>query len=111
MLCRWTLRFPNRTTAFLSLSLRLGARTMSTAEALNTEIARQTSILNEPRLQNTDTAAIDAAHKKLSELKRSKVNIPKSIHADADGTSATLNKSKRERLLLKTAKVGRTVLH
>ena len=78
---------------------------MSMAEALNAEIARQTSILNELRLQNTDAAAIDAAKKKLSELKRSKATIPKAVHADADGAS---NESKRERLLLKTAKVGRT---
>jgi len=84
---------------------------MSTAETLNAEIARQTSILNELRLQNIDAAAIDAAKKKLGELKRTQGAISKAIRADVDGTNAASNESKRERLLLKTAKVGPALLH
>lgn len=84
---------------------------MSTAESLSAEIARQTDILNELRLKNIDAAAINAAKKKLGELRRAHGTIAKAVRADVGGTNAASNESKRERLLLKTAKVGRALLH
>ncbi|KIM52367.1 hypothetical protein SCLCIDRAFT_141296 [Scleroderma citrinum Foug A] len=77
---------------------------MSTAESLSAEIARQTDILNELRLKNIDAAAINAAKKKLGELRRAHGTIAKAVRADVGGTNAASNESKRERLLLKTAK-------
>ncbi|KAL4064856.1 hypothetical protein V8B97DRAFT_1985926 [Scleroderma yunnanense] len=102
MLCRCALRIPYRpTTTSLSSPLRRSLRAMSTAEALSAEIANQTSILNQLRLQNTDPAALDAVKKKLGELKQSLGGINKAARADG---SAASNEKKRERLLLKTAK-------
>ncbi|KAG1716209.1 hypothetical protein ID866_949 [Astraeus odoratus] len=85
---------------------------MSTADALNAEIAQQTDILNELRLQNTDPAALDTAKKKLGELKRNLAMVNKAAALGTNGTSAGMPESsrekdaskKRERLLLKTAK-------
>lgn len=67
----------------------------TTAESLNKEIAEQTALFNDLRKQQADPAALDEVKKRLGELKRSLASIPGVKDAD----------KKRERLLLKTAKV------
>ncbi|KAF9225165.1 histidyl-tRNA synthetase [Gyrodon lividus] len=78
---------------------------MSTAESLTAEIAQQQALFNELRLQNTDGAAIDAAKKKLSELRKSLAMIGKA-GGSTGGAGGSENKDakKKDRLLLKTAK-------
>ncbi|KAG9313834.1 histidine-tRNA ligase [Chiua virens] len=75
---------------------------MSTAESLTIEIAQQTTLVNELRLQNTDPTALDAAKKKLGELKRTLGAISKAD--SAAGPSESKDGKKKGRLLLKTAK-------
>jgi histidyl-tRNA synthetase len=70
---------------------------MST-ESIIHEIARQTSIFNDLRTKNTDLAAVDEAKKKLAELK-------KYLHSLSGTAGAKDAGKKKERLLLKTAKV------
>ncbi|KAI9569547.1 hypothetical protein HD554DRAFT_2091947, partial [Boletus coccyginus] len=76
-------------------------RAMSTAQSLAAEITLQTAFVNELRLQNTDPTALDAAKKKLGELKKTFGAIGK---AGAAGTSDSKDGKKKDRLLLKTAK-------
>lgn len=71
---------------------------MATADSLNQEIAQQTTLFNELRQQNADSALVEEAKKKLGELK-------KSLGALTNLASGGKDAKKRERLLLKTAKV------
>ena len=80
-------------------------RAMSTAESLATEITTQTALVNELRLQNTDPTALDAAKKKLGELKKTLGAIGKA-EAGSGATAGTSDGKKKDRLLLKTAKVS-----
>lgn len=71
------------------------------------EITQQIALVNELRLQNTDPTALDAARKKLSELKKTHGVIAKAgASSGATGTSDSKGGKKRDRLLLKTAKVS-----
>jgi len=69
-----------------------------TADSLTASIAHATVALNDLRLQNADASSIDAAKKRLGELKKSMAAI-----ASAGGSKDA--GKKKERLLLKTAKV------
>ena len=71
----------------------------SSADALQKEIDQQTLFFNDLRKQNAAPAIIDEAKKKLGDLKK--------LLALSKGTSATKDGvgKKRERLMLKTAKV------
>jgi histidyl-tRNA synthetase len=71
---------------------------MASAESLNQEIAQQTTLFNELRLQKAEPAAIDEAKKKLSELKKTLALLGVSAGGKDSG-------KKKERLLLKTGKV------
>jgi hypothetical protein len=111
MLCkRALLRIPYRSTTIThpsSLHLNRGLRAMLTTESLTAEIAQQQALFNELRLQNIDALAIDAAKKKLGELKKSLAAIGKAEgNAGGVGGSESKDGKKKERLLLKTAKVG-----
>ncbi|KAG2116354.1 hypothetical protein BD769DRAFT_1486258 [Suillus cothurnatus] len=77
----------------------IGTRTMTTeaSDSLTAEIAQATGALNDLRLQNADASSIDAAKKRLGELKKTMAAM------NSAGGSKDAGK-KRERLLLKTAK-------
>ena len=68
-------------------------------DTVNQEIARQTSLLNDLRLKQAEPAVLDEVKKKLGELKRSLATL----NSAAGGKDAA---KRRERLLLKTAKVN-----
>ncbi|KAG1742647.1 uncharacterized protein EDB91DRAFT_1127251 [Suillus paluster] len=68
-----------------------------TADSLTAEIAQATIALNDLRLQNAEASSIDAAKKRLGELKKTMAAISNA------GGSKDAGK-KKERLLLKTAK-------
>ncbi|KAG2357513.1 hypothetical protein BDR07DRAFT_1490656 [Suillus spraguei] len=72
--------------------------TTEVSDSLTAEIAQATGALNDLRLQNTDPASIDAVKKRLGELKKSMAAM------NSAGGSKDAGK-KKERLLLKTAKV------
>lgn len=79
---------------------------MSTGGSLAEEITQQTALVNELRLQNTDATVLDAAKKKLGELKKTLGAIGKQESASGlAGTSDSKDGKKKDRLLLKTAKV------
>jgi histidyl-tRNA synthetase len=75
-----------------------------TSDSLTAEITQATGTLNDLRLQNADAASIDAAKKRLGELKKAMAAI------NSAGGSKDAGK-KKERLLLKTAKVCSSVHH
>ncbi|KIK94390.1 hypothetical protein PAXRUDRAFT_828046 [Paxillus rubicundulus Ve08.2h10] len=78
---------------------------MSSTESLTAEIAQQLALFNELRLQNTDAPTIDAAKKKLGELRKNLAAIGKAEgNAGVAGGSGGKDAKKKERLLLKTAK-------
>ncbi|KAI1790933.1 histidyl-tRNA synthetase [Ganoderma leucocontextum] len=70
-----------------------------TAEALAEEVAAQNAVVNELRKQGADNAAVEDAKKRLGELKR---NLALLQHAAGTGGKG---EKKKERMLLKTAKV------
>ncbi len=70
---------------------------MATPETLATEIATQTTLLNDLRLQKAEAALVEDAKKKLGELKKTLATLRGGGAKDAG--------KKKERLLLKTAKV------
>lgn len=71
--------------------------TTETSNSLIAEIAQATGALNDLRLQNADASSIDAAKKRLGELKKTMAAM------NIAGGSKDAGK-KKERLLLKTAK-------
>lgn len=71
----------------------------SSTETLQQEIEQQTLFFNDLRKQNAAPALIDEAKKKLGDLKKSLA-----LSKGASGAKDTGGK-KRERLMLKTAKV------
>lgn len=73
-------------------------RAMATTESLNQEIAQQNTLCNDLRQQNAEASLVEEAKKKLGELKKSLGALNKA----AAGGKET---KKKERLLLKTAKV------
>lgn len=72
---------------------------MATAESLNQEIAQQNILVKELGLQNAEASALEEAKKKLGELKKSLGTLTKAAGGGKDT-------KKKERLLLKTAKVS-----
>lgn len=70
-----------------------------TAEALAEEVAAQNTLVNELRKQGADSAAQEEAKKRLGELKK---NLALLQHAAGAGGKG---EKKKERMLLKTAKV------
>lgn len=85
---------------------------MSDAASLSAAIAEQTARLNDLRLQkDADTGALEETKKKLGELKKTLGAINKANALAAAGskpsssTATTSDAKKRERVLLKTAKV------
>lgn len=80
------------------------ALSMSSSASVHEEIAHQTALLNELRLNHADPSAVDEAKKKLGELKRSLA-----LSSAAVATSKDAGK-KKERMLLKTAKVSASTL-
>lgn len=70
---------------------------MATPETLATEIATQTTLLNDLRLQKAEAPLVEDAKKKLGELKKTLATLR--------GGGAKYAGKKKERLLLKTAKV------
>ncbi|KAG1879642.1 histidyl-tRNA synthetase [Suillus tomentosus] len=77
----------------------IGTRTMATetSDSLVAEIAQATGALNDLRLQNADASSIDAAKKRLGELKKTMAAMNIASGSKDAG-------KKKERLLLKTAK-------
>jgi histidyl-tRNA synthetase len=73
--------------------------TTEASDSLTAEIAQATGALNDLRLQNADASSIDAAKKRLGELKKTMAAM------NSAGGSKDAGK-KRERLLLKTAKAA-----
>lgn len=85
---------------------------MSDSSSLSTAIAEQTARLNELRLQkDVDNAAVEDTKKKLGELKKAlgainKANALAAASSKQSPSTATASDGKkRERVLLKTAKV------
>ncbi len=88
----------------LSLSYnatRVGIRKIMT---LADEIAEQTTLFNNLRLQNADPAEVEAAKRKLGELKKAQ-GVLNAKEREKKGDSAEGEK-KKERILLKTPKVS-----
>lgn len=69
-------------------------------ESLEQEIAAQTAVFNELRLQSAAPVVLDNAKKRLGELKKA-LAVAKGGSKDKDTAAA----KKKDRLLLKTAKV------
>lgn len=76
--------------------------TTETSDSLIAEIAQATGALNDLRLQNADASSIDAAKKRLGELKKTMAAMNIASGSKDAG-------KKKERLLLKTAKVCSSV--
>ncbi|KAF7340903.1 Histidine--tRNA ligase, mitochondrial [Mycena sanguinolenta] len=72
---------------------------MASIESVSEQIANQTALFNQLRLQNAEPSLIDEAKKKLGELKKSLA-----LSKGSDGSTPKDGAKKRERLLLKTAK-------
>ncbi|KAL4263999.1 histidine--tRNA ligase [Pleurotus pulmonarius] len=85
----------HRLTRSVLLPVRSFTR-MATPETLATEIATQTTLLNDLRLQKAEAALVEDAKKKLGELKKTLATLRGGGAKDAG--------KKKERLLLKTAK-------
>lgn len=108
----WMLRHANRAAFLLSRSYRsciispplrqttrrMTSSTQPEAGALADEIAAQSSLLNDLRKQQADPAVVEEAKKKLGDLKRSLA-----LQQNANGGAK--DGKKKERILLKTAKV------
>lgn len=73
---------------------------MATPEALGEAIAQQSALLVDLRKQQADNAIIEEAKKKLGELKKAQGQLLSAGGSKESG-------KKKERLLLKTAKVRR----
>lgn len=71
---------------------------MATVESLNQEIAERTALFNDARKQGADAAIIEEHKQKLGELKRT-------LHQLQGASGSKDAGKKKERLLLKTAKV------
>lgn len=98
--CRFILR-PSYITRHLSTALRRSLITMAevASPSLDTQLAEQTALVNKLRLENPGTDLYKEASKKLGELKKA---LALQQNATDGGKEAA---KKKERLLLKTAKV------
>lgn len=97
------LRTPHRLPSLTGFRQHITRRTFSvmaaTEESLTQEIAEQSAVVAKLKAEASDAAALEAEKKKLSELKKN-LNLLK--NAANGGKDAG---KKKERLLLKTAKV------
>jgi histidyl-tRNA synthetase len=91
----------NKTVVFF-FSCTMASSTTTSADSIDSEITQQTALLNELRLQKADSSAIDGVRQRLSELKRSQAVSRTEAGSSKDVLAAS---KKKERLLLKTAKV------
>ena len=82
-----------------TLAKRLNS-SMATEESLTQEIQQQSALVNKLKADGAEAAAIDDAWKKLGELKKSLGALKKEAGSGKDSGK------KKERLLLKTAKVS-----
>lgn len=89
---RATIRIPRQT----SYPVRQ-IHQMATVESLNQEIAERSALFNDARKEGTDAAIIEEHRLKLGELKRALGQLM--------GASGSKDTKKKDRLLLKTAKV------
>jgi hypothetical protein len=78
---------------------------MSSSVSVHDEIAHQTALLNKLRLNHADPSAVDEVKKKLGELKKSLALSSAAVATSKDAAK------KRERMLLKTAKVSTIIVH
>ncbi|OSD00881.1 histidyl-tRNA synthetase [Trametes coccinea BRFM310] len=78
----------------------MSSSTQPNLEALASEVAAQSSLLNDLRKQQADPALVEEAKKKLGDLKR---NLALLQNANA-GSSGSKEGKKKERMLLKTPK-------
>lgn len=76
---------------------------MATVESLNQEIAERSALFNDARKQGADAAIIEEHKVKLGELKRALGQLM--------GASGSKDAKKKDRLLLKTAKVRSQLFH
>lgn len=77
---------------------------MATVESLTQEIAEHSALFNDARKQGADAAIIEEHRQKLAELKKTLGQLKHAAGAKDAG-------KKRDRLLLKTAKVRRRVFN
>ncbi|KAI0354692.1 histidyl-tRNA synthetase [Trametes cingulata] len=84
----------------------MSTETQPNPDALANEIAAQSNLLNDLRKQQADPAVVEEAKKKLGDLKRS-LALLQNANAAAGGSKEG---KKKERMLLKTPKVHRSVL-
>jgi hypothetical protein len=82
-------------------SSTMALSTTTNTHGVDAEIAQQTALLNELRIQKADSSAIDEVKQRLSDLKRSQAVLRAQGGSSKDATAS----KKKERLLLKTAKV------
>ena len=80
---------------------RMATATQPNPDALASEIAAQSTLLNDLRKQQADPALVEEAKKKLGDLKKSLALLQ---NANA-GASGAKEGKKKERILLKTPKV------
>ena len=73
---------------------------MATVEALTSDVAQQSQVLNDLRKQQADPLVVEEAKKKLGELKKSLALLQGVAGGSKDGGK------KKERLLLKTPKAS-----
>ncbi|KAF8204251.1 hypothetical protein K438DRAFT_1932324 [Mycena galopus ATCC 62051] len=76
---------------------------MASIESITDQIANQTALFTQLRLQNAESSLIEEAKKKLGELKKS-LALSKGSDGSAAAAGSKDGAKKRERLLLKTAK-------
>jgi histidyl-tRNA synthetase len=74
---------------------------MSTVESLNAEIAQATQRFNDLRQQNAEAGLVEAAKKSLGELKKALGALNGAVPSGSKDAG-----KKKERMLLKTAKVS-----
>jgi histidyl-tRNA synthetase len=72
----------------------------SSIDALNAELAQKTELFNKLRVENSDPVALEESRKRLGEIKRELASLKPGGGKDA---------KKKERLLLKTPKVRRSI--
>lgn len=82
----------------VGLSKAYNSRSMATEESINQEILAQSALVKKLQTVSAETSVVDGARQKLGEMKK---NLQ--LLRNASGTQDT--GKKKERLLLKTAKV------
>jgi histidyl-tRNA synthetase len=81
---------------------------MASIASISEQIANETALFNQLRLQNAEPSVLEEQKKKLGELKKS-LALSKGPDPNAAAAGSKSAAKKRERLLLKTAKVSARV--